>query len=92
MRRTALHWACQEGHLRTVELLVAAGADTQVRPPGPVSSAVGLQSWLISLTAVQPWEVSVLAAWSWKGTIVPQNREYWWVGSQAGSALQICGE
>ncbi len=31
MRRTALHWACQGGHVRIVELLVDNGANTQVR-------------------------------------------------------------
>eukprot|EP00884_Botryococcus_braunii_P005142 jgi/Botrbrau1/14629/Bobra.0364s0013.1 len=31
MRRTALHWACQQGHVRIVELLVEAGADTRAQ-------------------------------------------------------------
>lgn len=31
MRRTALHWACQMGHARVVELLVEHGANTKVR-------------------------------------------------------------
>ena len=30
MRRTALHWACQQGDVKCVEALVAAGADTTV--------------------------------------------------------------
>ncbi len=30
MRRTALHWACQGGHVRIVELLVDYGANTEV--------------------------------------------------------------
>ena len=30
MRRTALHWACQGGHVRIVELLLEHGADTKV--------------------------------------------------------------
>jgi hypothetical protein len=30
MRRTALHWACQGGHVRMVELLMDFGADTKV--------------------------------------------------------------
>lgn len=30
MRRTALHWACQGGHIRMVELLMEFGADTKV--------------------------------------------------------------
>ncbi|KAK9830082.1 hypothetical protein WJX72_009679 [[Myrmecia] bisecta] len=34
MRRTALHWACQQGHVRTVEVLVAAGANTQAGVQG----------------------------------------------------------
>jgi hypothetical protein len=32
MRRTALHWACQRGDVRSVEALVSAGADTKVIP------------------------------------------------------------
>lgn len=31
MRRTALHWACQGGHVRIVELLVDHGANTEVQ-------------------------------------------------------------
>ncbi|CAL8471115.1 g10657 [Coccomyxa elongata] len=30
MRRTALHWACQGGHVRIVELLVDYGANTEI--------------------------------------------------------------
>lgn len=30
MRRTALHWACQGGHVSMVELLMEFGADTKV--------------------------------------------------------------
>lgn len=30
MRRTALHWACQGGFVRIVELLIDHGADTKV--------------------------------------------------------------
>ena len=31
MRRTALHWACQGGHVHMVELLMEFGADTKVQ-------------------------------------------------------------
>ncbi|CAD7697097.1 unnamed protein product [Ostreobium quekettii] len=31
MRRTALHWACQHGHVKCVETLVAWGADTKAQ-------------------------------------------------------------
>jgi len=31
MRRTALHWACLQGHVRVVEQLIAHGADTKAR-------------------------------------------------------------
>lgn len=31
MRRTALHWACQRGDVRSVEALVSAGADTKIQ-------------------------------------------------------------
>ena len=30
MRRTALHWACLQGHVHIVETLIAHGADTKV--------------------------------------------------------------
>ncbi len=30
MRRTALHWSCQTGDIRSVEVLVDAGANTTV--------------------------------------------------------------
>ena len=30
MRRTAVHWACQGGHVQMVELLMEFGADTKV--------------------------------------------------------------
>jgi len=31
MRRTALHWACQQGHLQMVEMLVEQGANTKAQ-------------------------------------------------------------
>lgn len=34
MRRTALHWACQRGDIRSVEALVAAGADITAQGKG----------------------------------------------------------
>ena len=42
MRRTALHWACQAGNVRIVELLVDHGADTKVPPAVTPRSSVGL--------------------------------------------------
>ena len=39
MRRTALHWACQGGHVRMVELLMDFGADTKVHRLGTCCKA-----------------------------------------------------
>lgn len=40
MRRTALHWACQGGHVHMVELLMEYGADTKVEFDSPHATSI----------------------------------------------------
>ena len=57
MRRTALHWACQGGHVRMVELLMDFGADTKVHTPGAPHGSTLLPDVMMQCYS-RGWQVS----------------------------------
>jgi len=45
MRRTALHWACVNGEVKIVEILVDAGADPKVHPSSHSIAIANTTQW-----------------------------------------------